>query len=67
MIAKPDPARRAVTYSRLDLATFDDGLNLSDQKPTLRVDSEQELTYFRNQGVLPYAVRKTVGATRAVA
>ena len=34
---------------------------------TLRVDSDQELTYLRSQGILPYVVRKTVTANRAAA
>jgi len=34
---------------------------------TLRIDSIQELTYLRNQGILPYVVRKSVAATRAAA
>jgi hypothetical protein len=34
---------------------------------TLRIDSSQELAYLRNQGVLPYVVRKVVAATRAAA
>jgi aconitate hydratase len=29
---------------------------------TLRIDSEQELTYLRNGGILPYVIRKNVGA-----
>ena len=33
----------------------------------LRIDSEQELTYLRNGGILPYVIRKTVAATRAAA
>jgi len=31
---------------------------------TLRIDSEQELMYLRNGGILPYVIRKTVSATR---
>jgi aconitate hydratase A / 2-methylisocitrate dehydratase len=34
---------------------------------TLRIDSEQELVYLRNGGILPYVIRKSVGATRAAA
>jgi aconitate hydratase len=33
-------------------------------EPTLRIDSEQELMYLRNGGILPYVIRKTVSATR---
>jgi aconitate hydratase len=34
---------------------------------TLRIDSEQELTYLRNHGILPYVVRKGIGAARVAA
>ena len=34
---------------------------------SLRIDSGQELAYLRNGGVVPYVIRKSVGATRAAA
>ena len=34
---------------------------------TLRIDSEQELIYLRNGGILPYVIRKNVGVSQAAA
>ena len=51
----------------VDLLPIVDAFVTEKIETMLRIDSDQELAYLRSGGILPYVIRKTVGAARAAA